>query len=721
MTENERLETLLYVAQADSTFKGKKVATLSRQYMERNGLKPGDIVLVSPLNGTYRTPVKVLPKQGDDDVINLNVITRTNANACLGERITLTPISPQIAGWISLVPLGDVTPAEMQQRYTSPEARGIIEKQLRGQPYAKGDIIRLQLYKDRTTTFKVEYEGDAEAVMTDASTRIDVVMNPKKEHGVTFNDIGGLESVIEDVNRILEGHSKYPGVYNALGGKLPKNFLLTGPPGTGKTLLAEAIANETKKEFVVVQGAEIKGWRVGDSENNLIKAYEQLNGHGVFFIDELDAIGSNREGMINETDRSIVTTIMNIMDGMKYKDDDVIIIGATNRPEALDPGLRRPGRFDKEVLLGVPNRDARRDIILIHTANMPFAEDVDIPKIADVTHGYTGADIAGLCNLMVLEATKKYMRMVESGISQEEVLKQIQYTMADFTEAMKSITPSAMREFIIEKPNVSWDQIGGHEGVKKDLKQILEWPMKYPSLMEWMHAEMPGGILLHGPPGTGKTLIAKAIATESDYNFISVKGPEFLKMYIGASEKGVRDLFGKARQNAPAVVFLDELDSIAPKRGAAGDSRVMDNVVSQILTEMDGVELLTDVVVIGATNRPDLVDPALKRPGRLDLEYEIGIPDDVARERIFEIHTKGTPLADDVGFRELAEMAANYVGSEIEGVVKLAKKFAMEEFIEEHGDASEEKAHLCTVKKEHFLKALERIHPTCYLVTYGSN
>lgn len=721
MTQSGCLETLLYVAHADSKFRGEKVATLGSEYMERHGLKPGDIVLVAPLNGVYKTPVKVLPKKDSDDIINLNVMTRTNANACLGERVTLTPISPPRADSISLVPLGHVTPAEIQQRYTSPEAKSVIEKQIRGQPYARGDIIRLQIYKDRTTTFKINYEEDAEAVMTDASTRIDIVIDSKKEHGVTFNDIGGLESVIEEVQRILEGHSKYPSLYSAMGGKLPKNFLLTGPPGTGKTLLAEAIANETDRDFVVVQGAEIKGWRVGDSENNLIKAYEQLKGHGVFFIDELDAIGSKREGMINETDRSIVTTIMNIMDGMKYKDDDVIFIGATNRAEALDPGLRRPGRFDKEVLIGVPNRDARRDIFLIHTANMPFAEDVDTSKIADITHGYSGADIAGLCNLMVLEATKKYMRMVENGIPSEEVLEQVQYTMADFTKAMKSTTPSSMREFIIEKPNVSWDQIGGHEGVKKDLKQILEWPMKYPSLMEKLNAEMPRGILLYGPPGTGKTMIAKAIATESDYNFISVKGPEFLKMYVGASEKGVRDLFTKARQNAPAVVFLDELDAIAPKRGTAGDNRVMDNVVSQILTELDGIERLNDVVIVGATNRPDLVDPALKRPGRLDLEYEIGIPDDVARERIFEIHMKGTPLADNVRFRELAEMTENYVGSEIEGVVKLAKKFAMEEFIEEHGDAAEEKAHLCTVTRKHILKGLEQIRPKCYLVTYGSN
>ncbi|MDP2908764.1 MAG: AAA family ATPase, partial [Nanoarchaeota archaeon] len=655
MKENKHLETLLCVAQSITKYEGKKVAALGKDYMDKYGLRAGDIVLIAPLNEAYKTPVKVLPKGEDSEIINLDVMTRTNANTCLSERVTLTPIKPPKTKTISLIPFGDVTPDEIRRRYTGPEAVAVIEKQLQGQPFVKGDIIRLQIYKDRTTSFKIDYEEDVEAVMTDASTKIKIIVYPKKEKGVTFNDIGGLETVIEEVKRIIEGHSKYPSVYNALGGKLPKNFLLTGPPGTGKSLLAQAIANETDRDFVIVQGAEIKGWRVGDSENNLIKAYEQLGGHGVFFVDEIDAIGGKREGMINETERSIVTTLLNIMSGMKYKDDDVIIIGATNRPDGLDPALRRPGRFDKEIYLGVPNRDARRDILLIHTANMPFAEDVDIPYIADITHGYTGADIAGLCSLIVLEATKKYTKMLEKGVPQEEVMKQIRYGMTDFLEAMKSMTPSGMRDVIIEKPNVSWDQIGGNKVVKKDLKQILEWPQKYKSLMSSMNAEMPRGILLYGAPGTGKTLIAKAIATESDYNFISIKGPEFLNQYIGASEKGVRDLFKKARQHAPTVVFLDELDSIAPKRGGSGDNRVMDNVVSQILTEMDGVEKLSGVVVIGATNRPDLVDPALKRPGRLDLHYEIEIPDKKAREEIFKIHAKNTPLAKDVSFKDLAE------------------------------------------------------------------
>ncbi len=718
MKEKNHIENLLYVAQASMKYEGKKVATLSKGYMDKHGLRAGDIILVAPLNETYKTPVKVLPKGEDDEAINLDMMTRTNANTCLGEKVTLTPIKPPKTKAISLIPFGDVTPDEIRKRYTSQEAAAVIEKQLQGQPFAKGDIIKLQIYKDRTTSFKISYEEDVEAVMTDANTEINIIADPKKEKGVTFNDIGGLEAVIEEVKRIIEGHSKYPGIYNALGGKLPKNFLLTGPPGTGKSLLAQAIANETDRDFVIVQGAEIKGWRVGDSESNLIKAYEQLGGHGVFFVDEIDAIGGKREGMINETERSIVTTLLNIMSGMKYKNDDVIIIGATNRPDGLDPALRRPGRFDKEIYLGVPNRDARRDILLIHTANMPFAEDVDIPYIADVTHGYTGADVSGLCSIIVLEATKKYTKMLEKGVPQEEVIKKIRYSMADFLEAMKSVTPSAMRDVIIEKPNVSWDQIGGNKLVKKDLKQILEWPQKYKSLMSSMNAEMPKGIMLYGPPGTGKTLIAKAIATESDYNFISIKGPEFLNQYIGASEKGVRDMFKKAKQNAPTVLFLDELDAIAPKRGSGGDTRVMDNVVSQILTEMDGVEKLSGVVVIGATNRPDLVDPALKRPGRLDLHYDIEIPDEDAREDIFKIHAKNTPLAKDVSFKELAKITENYVGSEIEGVVKLAKKHAMEEFIEKYKDTSEEKAELCNVAKKHFLEALKQILPKCYEVSY---
>ncbi|MBU4501549.1 MAG: AAA family ATPase [Nanoarchaeota archaeon] len=718
MKKNTYLDKLLYVAQSDTKHKGKKVAQLSKSYMDQYGLKAGDIVLVSPLNEVYKTPVKVIPKVDDDEIINLDVMTRTNANTCLDEKVTLTPIQASKADSIHLIPLGDIHPDEIKARYANQDAISVIKKQLQGQPLTKGDIIRLQLYADRTTSFKVDYEEDVEAVIANTDTEIKIIVDSNKENGKTFNDIGGLEDVLEEVKRIIEGHSKYPGLYNALGGKLPKNFLLTGPPGTGKSLLAEAIAHETDRQFAIVQGGEIKGWRVGDSENNLIKAYEQLNGHGVFFVDEIDAIGGKREDMINETEKSIVTTLLNIMSGMKYKDDDVIIIGATNRPEGLDPALRRPGRFDKEIYLGVPNRDARRDILLIHTANMPFAEEIDIPHIANITYGYTGADIEGLCNLLVLEATKKYTKLLEKGLSQEEVMKDVKYSMADFLKVMKSITPSGMRDVIIEKPNISWDQIGGNKVVKKDLKQILEWPQKYKSLMSKMNAEMPKGILLYGVPGTGKTLIAKAIATESDYNFISIKGPEFLNQYVGASEKGVRDLFKKARQHSPTVIFLDELDSIAPVRRSGGE-RTMENVVSQILTELDGVERLSDVVIVGATNRPDLIDPALKRPGRLDLHYEIEIPAEKAREEIFKIHAKNTPLAKDVNLKGLAKITENYVGAEIEGVVKLAKKYAMEEFIEKHKDSSEEKAELCEVTKKHFLEALKQILPKSYEASYG--
>ena len=719
MKKNTYLEKLLYVAKSETKHKGKKVAQLSKSYMDKYGLKAGDIVLVSPLNEVYKTPVKVIPKVEDDEIINLDVMTRTNANTCLDEKVTLTPIKASKTDSIYLIPLGDVSPDEIQARYVrQADAMDAIQKQLQGQPFTKGDIIRLQLYSDRTTSFKVDYAEDVEAVIANANTEIQIMIDSNKESGKTFKDIGGLDDVLEEVERIIAGPSKYPGLFSALGGKLPKNFLLTGPPGTGKSLLAEAIAHETDRQFAIVQGGEIKGWRVGDSENNLIKAYEQLGGHGVFFVDEIDAIGGKREGMINETEKSIVTTLLNIMAGMKYKDDDVIIIGATNRPEGLDPALRRPGRFDKEVYLGVPNRDARRDILLIHAANMPLAEGIDIPHIADITHGYTGADIEGLCNILVLEATKKYTKLIEKGMDPEEVIKDINYTMADFLKAMKSITPSGMRDVIIEKPNVSWDQIGGNKVVKKDLKQILEWPQKYKSLMSNMNAEMPRGIMLYGVPGTGKTLIAKAIATESDYNFISIKGPEFLTQYVGASEKGVRDLFKKARQHSPTVVFLDELDSIAPTRKSGGEV-TMQNVVSQMLTELDGVEKLSDVIVIGATNRPDLVDPALKRPGRLDLQYEIDIPDKKAREEIFKIHSKNAPFAKGITLKELAGMTENYVGAEIEGVVKLAKKYAMEEFIEKHGDSSEEKAHLCKLAKKHFIQSLEQILPKSHEVFYG--
>ncbi|MCE4611741.1 MAG: CDC48 family AAA ATPase, partial [Desulfurococcales archaeon] len=505
---------------------------------------------------------------------------------------------------------------------------------------------------------------------------------------------------------IVELPMKHPEIFKHLGIEPPKGILLYGPPGTGKTLLAKALANEIGAYFISINGPEIMSKYYGESEQRLREIFKEAeeNAPSIIFIDEIDAIAPKREEVTGEVEKRVVAQLLTLMDGLKER-GKVIVIGATNRPDAIDPALRRPGRFDREIEIRPPDKRARVEILKVHTRNMPLAEDVDLEKLAEMTHGYTGADLAALAKEAAMAALRRFIKAGKIDFSAKEipanVLKELKVTMADFMEAMKMVRPTLIREVYVEVPEVHWEDIGGLDEVKQELREAVEWPLKYPKIFEEMGIRPPKGILLFGPPGTGKTLLAKAAATESQANFIAVRGPEVLSKWVGESEKAIRKIFERARQVAPAIVFFDEIDSIAPARGARFDSGVTDRIVNQLLTEMDGIQPLTNVVVIAATNRPDILDPALLRPGRFDRIIYVPPPDKEARKQIFMIHTKKVPLADDVDFDKLAELTEGYTGADIEAVVREAVMLKLREKLE-----------VGRVEMRHFLQALKKVPPS---------
>lgn len=498
---------------------------------------------------------------------------------------------------------------------------------------------------------------------------------------ITFKDIGGMDETIEKLDLLVNGRKKYPALWERVIGKEPRGILLTGPPGTGKTLLIQALATESGRKAVLVQGSEIKGWRVGDSENNLIAAYESAAPDGLFVIDELDAIGSKRDQMVNTTESSVVSTLCSLLDGAKYK-DNVIVIATTNRPHALDTSLRRHGRFDIEIEVLPPTQKGREEIFRIHVKGLPLSDDIDFSELARASHGFTGADIAGVCSFLKEQTLKEAAQKIKQGFSEEDVAKDLWFGMGDFLRVISKTTPSILRGVTQTISEVKWEDVGGLSHIKEEILRMVVWPVKHRDVMETLKMRLPKGILLYGPPGTGKTLLARAIAGEIDYNFIVVNGPALIKKWMGDSEDAVRDLFWRARMARPCIIFIDEMDSLAPVRGSDGDNHLTDRIVSQILTEMDGVLALEDVFVIGATNRKDMIDPALTRPGRLDLEYEIALPDKDARKQIFEIHLRDVPLKIDVDTDDLAERSQNRSGADIEWICSTAKRIAAERYIE---------------------------------------
>jgi transitional endoplasmic reticulum ATPase len=695
----KKKELSLKVAEARQRDIGRKIARVDSIGMKELELSPGDLIEIT---GRRSTVAIVWPPYKEDDgqgIIRIDGEIRRNAGTSVGEFVRISKTTAKPATKIVLAPFEPLP-------FVGDFGR-IVRGQLLNMPVAKGDIIVVPVL-GMGVELKVSSTNPSPIVMVTEGTVVEISTTPAKRieevSGITYEDIGGLHDELQRIREMIELPLKHPELFRHLGIEPPKGVILYGPPGTGKTLIAKAIANETGAHFISINGPEIMSKFYGESEARLREVFQEAeqNAPSIVFIDELDAIAPKRGEVTGEVERRVVSQLLTLMDGLKSR-GQVVVIGATNRIEAIDPALRRPGRFDREIRIGVPDRNGRREILLIHTRRMPLAEDVDLDELADITHGFVGADIAALVREAAMNALRRYLPEIdlEKEVIPAEVLEKIKVSREDFANALKTIQPSALREVVLEVPNVKWIDIGGLEAVKQELMEAVEWPLKYPEVFKRLGIRPPRGILLYGPPGTGKTLLAKAVATESQANFISVKGPEVLSKWVGESEKAVREIFRKARETAPCIIFFDELDSIAPRRGFHTDAGVTDRIVNQLLTEMDGIQSLKGVVVLGATNRPDILDPALLRPGRFDRVLYVPPPDKAARLAIFKIHTREMPLDEDVDLDILASVTEGYTGADIEAVVREAAMLAARENINAQ-----------KVSMRHFEKALLKIKPS---------
>jgi transitional endoplasmic reticulum ATPase len=698
-TGSKKKELSLKVAEARQRDIGRKIARVDSIGMKELELSPGDLIEIT---GRRSTVAIVWPPYKEDDgqgIIRIDGEIRRNAGTSVGEYVRISKTTAKPATKIVLAPFEPLP-------FVGDFGR-IVRGQLLNMPVAKGDIIVVPVL-GMGVELKVSSTNPSPIVMVTEGTVVEISTTPAKRieevSGITYEDIGGLHEELQRIREMIELPLKHPELFRHLGIEPPKGVILYGPPGTGKTLIAKAIANETGAHFISINGPEIMSKFYGESEARLREVFQEAeqNAPSIVFIDELDAIAPKRGEVTGEVERRVVSQLLTLMDGLKSR-GQVVVIGATNRIEAIDPALRRPGRFDREIRIGVPDRNGRREILLIHTRRMPLAEDVDLDELADITHGFVGADIAALVREAAMNALRRYLPEIdlEKEVIPAEVLEKIKVSREDFANALKTIQPSALREVVLEVPNVKWTDIGGLEAVKQELMEAVEWPLKYPEVFKRLGIRPPRGILLYGPPGTGKTLLAKAVATESQANFISVKGPEVLSKWVGESEKAVREIFRKARETAPCIIFFDELDSIAPRRGFHTDAGVTDRIVNQLLTEMDGIQSLKGVVVLGATNRPDILDPALLRPGRFDRVLYVPPPDKAARLAIFKIHTREMPLDEDVDLDILASVTEGYTGADIEAVVREAAMLAARENINAQ-----------KVSMRHFEKALIKIKPS---------
>ncbi|MEM0302373.1 MAG: CDC48 family AAA ATPase [Archaeoglobaceae archaeon] len=704
-------EIMLRVAEAYYRDVGRGIARIDPEIMEKLGIQSGDIIEII---GKESVPAIVWPSYPEDrgkGIIRIDGNLRSNAGVGIDDKVKIRKVDAKPAEKITLAPMEAV-------RITGGE--NYLLRLLEGRPVVRGQKVRVEIF-GYTLTFVITATKPTGVVVVNRSTEIELKEKPAEEvkravPNVTYEDIGGLKRELRLVREMIELPLKHPELFQRLGIEPPKGVLLYGPPGTGKTLIAKAVANEVDAHFISISGPEIMSKFYGESEQRLREIFEEAkqNAPSIIFIDEIDSIAPKREEVTGEVERRVVAQLLALMDGLESR-GQVIVIAATNRPDAIDPALRRPGRFDREIEIGVPDRDGRKEILEIHTRKMPLAEDVNLDELADATNGFVGADLEALCKEAAMHALRRVLPEID--IEKEipsEVIENLKVTREDFIEALKNIEPSAMREVLVEIPRVRWEDIGGLENAKQELREAVEWPLKYPEVFRTTNIKPPKGILLYGPPGTGKTLLAKAVANESNANFISVKGPELLSKWVGESEKHVRDMFKKARQVAPAIIFFDEIDSLAPRRGSIGDSHVTERVVSQLLTELDGLEELREVVVIAATNRPDLIDPALLRPGRIERHVYIPPPDKEARKEIFRIHLRNKPLAEDVSLDELAEKTEGYSGADIEAVCREAGMLAIREALKPGVTREEAKeiAKKLKITKRHFEEALRKVKPS---------
>ncbi|MBI2134753.1 CDC48 family AAA ATPase [Candidatus Woesearchaeota archaeon] len=721
-------EIKLKVAEAIQDDVNKGIVRIDSSFLNEVGIRPGDIVELEGERKTVAIADRAYPGDIGLNIVRMDGIIRKNSKTGIGEMVLVRKANVKEGKKVIIAPArkGIVIRA-------SPE---IFKQGLLGRALTKGDIVSLGGTRRRRSTtmdnpffedvFNILDESmmgfgfsDIKFIVVDTNPKqpiiiteqTEVVFNPEavevKEElvpEVTYEDIGGLEDEIKKIREMVELPLKHPEIFERLGIEAPKGVLLHGPPGTGKTLLAKAVANETNSHFILINGPEIMSKYYGQSEENLRKKFEeaQKNAPSIVFIDEIDAIASKREETRGEVERRVVAQLLALMDGLQSR-GKVVVIAATNVPNILDSALRRPGRFDREIEIGVPGKEGRLNILKIHTRNMPLSKNVNLKELAAITHGFVGADVSSLAKeaaMIVLRRILPDLRLQEEQPIPKDILEKLRINQKDFKEALKMVRPSALREVLVEVPNVKWESIGGLDEVKQELIEAVEWPLKHPESFRRLGVKPPKGILLYGAPGTGKTLLAKAVANESQANFILVKGPELLSKWVGESEKAVREVFKKARQVSPCIIFFDELDSLAPKRGANSDSHVSERVVNQMLTEIDGLEEMHDVVIIAATNRPDIVDTALLRPGRFDRIILTPVPEEKTRLEIFRVHTKGMPLKN-VKLEELAKKTEGYVGADIEAICREAAIFALRESM----DAKE-------IALKHFEKAMEKVPPS---------
>src|SRR3989344_811723 len=713
----------------DDAYKG--IARIDPQLMKSLGLSRGEIISIKGARETVAIVDRAYPADVGEHIIRIDGLIRRNARTGVGEQVIVSKVNAKAATKVSIAPA-----QQGVMIHGDPE---VFKNGLLGRAVAKGDIISLggvqrrrdmmhDNFPDIISDFNELFGGQLgfsgfqqlkfvvvsttpnQPIIITESTELHV--NPKAVDvseeavpDVTYEDIGGLTDEVKKIREMVELPLKHPEIFDKLGIEPPKGVLLHGPPGTGKTLLAKAVANESEAHFILLNGPEIMSKFYGESEKKIRDIFEdaEKNAPSIIFIDEVDAIAPKREEVQGEVERRVVSQLLTMMDGLKSR-GRIIVIGATNRVNSIDPALRRPGRFDREVEISVPDKQARLNILKIHTRNMPLHKSVNLEALAAKTHGFVGADLSALTKEAAMNLLRKLLpelKLEDDEAIPQEVLDKIVISGDDFEESLKVVRPSAMREVLVETPNVSWEDIGGLDNTKRDLREAIEWPLKSPESFKRLGVRAPRGILLYGPPGTGKTLLAKAVAKESEANFISVKGPSLLSMWVGKSEEGVRKVFERARQVSPCVIFFDEIDSLAGKRGMEMGSKVTERVLNQLLAEIDGLEGLKDVTIIGATNRPDMLDAAILRPGRFDKILLVGAPEDEGRLQVLRIHTKNTPLAEDVRIDELVKQTEGFVGADIEGLVREAAMSALRRDITSKN-----------VSRKDFEEAFNRVKPS---------